>query len=132
MCFVIWDFFIVFCKIVSCLMPRCSFLEILNQNSNLKFHQMDFWFEFLDINLNEKTTICHDCHGFKWWNINNCPILILFFLRDTLLARWIVTAPKRHKGFKNFEIEGVPLIWYDGYCKKIKWKSQKLFEHHPS
>jgi hypothetical protein len=29
---------------------------------------MDFLFEFLDININEKKkkTTCHDYHGFKW------------------------------------------------------------------
>jgi hypothetical protein len=44
-----------------------------------------------------------------------------FSLRsDTLLAHWIVIAPQRHKGFKSSEIEGVPLIGYNGYCKIIK------------
>ncbi len=38
---------------------------------------MDFWFEFLDIHMNEKTT-CNDCHGFKWKNINIYPILTIF------------------------------------------------------
>ncbi len=47
-----------------------SFLKVLNQNLNLQFHQMDFWFEFLDIHMNEKTITCHDYHGFKWKNIN--------------------------------------------------------------
>jgi len=46
-------------------MPCCSFVEVLNQNLNLKFHQMNFWFEILDIHMNEKTITCHDCHGFK-------------------------------------------------------------------
>jgi hypothetical protein len=72
---------------------------------------MDFWFEFLDINLNEKTKKFHDCHGFKWQNINIYPILnFIFFRFDTLLVNWIVIAPKRHKGFKNSEIEGVLLM----------------------
>jgi hypothetical protein len=26
----------------------------------------EFWFEFLDIHMNEKGTTCHDSHGFKW------------------------------------------------------------------
>jgi hypothetical protein len=26
---------------------------------------MNFWFEFFDIHMNEKTTTCHDCRGFK-------------------------------------------------------------------
>jgi hypothetical protein len=39
---------------------------------------MDFWFEVLDIHMNEKAIICHDCHGFKWMKINVYPILIIF------------------------------------------------------
>ncbi len=31
---------------------------------------MDFWFEFIDIHMNEQTTTFHDFHGFKWKNIN--------------------------------------------------------------
>jgi hypothetical protein len=31
-----------------------SFLNVLNQNLNLKLYEMDFWFEFLDIHMNEK------------------------------------------------------------------------------
>jgi hypothetical protein len=37
---------------------------------------MDFWFEFLDIHMNEQTIISHDNHGFKLQNIN--IFLILF------------------------------------------------------
>ncbi len=75
-------------------MHCCSLLEVLNQNLNLKFHQMDFWFGFHDIHMNEKTITCHDCHGFKWKNINIYPILIVF-LCDLMpfLAHWIVTTP---------------------------------------
>jgi len=40
---------------------------------------MDFWFQFLDIHMNEKELTCYDCHGFKWKNINIYPILIVFF-----------------------------------------------------
>jgi hypothetical protein len=69
-------------------------LKVLNQNLNLKFHQMDFWFEFLDIHMNEKVITCHDCHGFKWQNINIYPILIVFLYDlTTFLACWIVTTP---------------------------------------
>jgi hypothetical protein len=32
----------------------CSFLKVLNWNLNLKFYQMNFWFEFLDIHVIEK------------------------------------------------------------------------------
>jgi len=42
-----------------------ALLNVFNQNLNLKFHQMDFWFEFLDIHMNKKTVTSHDCHGFK-------------------------------------------------------------------
>jgi hypothetical protein len=41
---------------------------------------MDFGFEFVDIHMNEKITIYHDCHGFKWQTINIYPILIYFSL----------------------------------------------------
>jgi hypothetical protein len=78
MCFIIWILLIVFCKIDYYLTCCYALLEALNQNLNLKFHQMDFWFEFLDIHMNEKTIICHDCHGFKWQNINIYPILTIF------------------------------------------------------
>jgi hypothetical protein len=36
---------------------------------------MDFWFEFLDIHMNEKTITCH---GFKWQEFNIYAILIIF------------------------------------------------------
>jgi hypothetical protein len=45
--------------------------------------------------MNEKEITCHDCHGFKWQNINIYPILIIFLCGLTpLLACWIVTTPK--------------------------------------
>jgi hypothetical protein len=54
---------------------------------------MDFWFEFLDIHMNEKTITCHDCHGFKWKNIDIYPILIVFlYILTPFLAHWIMTA----------------------------------------
>jgi hypothetical protein len=55
---------------------------------------MSFWFEFLNIHMNEKTITCHDCHGFRWQNINIYPILTIFLCGPTpLFARWIVIAP---------------------------------------
>jgi hypothetical protein len=42
---------------------------------------MDFWFEFLNIQMNEKIITCHDYHGFKWQNINIYQILTNFSLR---------------------------------------------------
>jgi hypothetical protein len=47
---------------------------------------MDFWFEFFDIHMNEKSTICHDCHGFKWQNINVYLILTIFWWSSTLFG----------------------------------------------
>jgi hypothetical protein len=52
------------------LMQKVSLSKVLNWNSNLTFYQMDFWFEFFDIHMNEKKTTYHACHGFKWQNIN--------------------------------------------------------------
>jgi hypothetical protein len=40
---------------------------------------MDFWFEFLNIQMNEKSITCHDRHGFKWENIHIYQNLIFFF-----------------------------------------------------
>jgi hypothetical protein len=55
---------------------------------------VNFGFEFLNIHMNEKTTTCHDCHGFKWQNINIYPIFTIYLCGLTLfLARWIVTTP---------------------------------------
>jgi hypothetical protein len=75
--FIIWVLLIVLCKIDSFWYNKYSFSNVLNWN--LKFYKMDFWFELCNIHINEKWTICHDYHGFKWENINNFPILIFFF-----------------------------------------------------
>jgi hypothetical protein len=55
---------------------------------------MVFWFEFLNIQMNEKTITCHDCDGFKWQNINIYQILIVFICSPMpFLTCWNVTAP---------------------------------------
>jgi hypothetical protein len=55
---------------------------------------MDFWFEFLDIFMNEKEITCHDTNGFEWKNINIYPILtILLYGLTSFLAHCIVIAP---------------------------------------
>jgi hypothetical protein len=55
---------------------------------------MDFWFEFLNIHMNEKGTTSHDGHGFKWQNINIFSILTIFLHHPMpLLANLIVIAP---------------------------------------
>jgi hypothetical protein len=44
--------------------------------------------------MTEKITICHDCHDFKYKNINIYSILTFFGGDPTFfLARWIVIAP---------------------------------------
>jgi len=43
----------------------------------------EFFFEFLHIHMNEKTTIRHESHGSKWKNINIYPILIVFLYKST-------------------------------------------------
>ncbi len=92
--FIIWVLLIILCKIDSYLTHWYSFLKVLNQNLNLKFHQMDFWFEFLDIHMNKKTITSHDCHGFKWQNINIYLIYLVFLCNLTpFLVHWIVTTP---------------------------------------
>ncbi len=69
---------------------RCSLSKVLNQNLNLKFRQMDFWFEFLDIHMNKKITTCHDCHGFKWEKIYLSLILTTFlYNRRPLWLNWL-------------------------------------------
>ncbi len=55
---------------------------------------MDFWFEFLNIYMNEKVMTYHDCHGFKWQNINIYQTLIVILCNlAPFLACWIVIAP---------------------------------------
>jgi hypothetical protein len=39
--------------------------------------------------MNEKIITYHDCHGFKWQNINIYPILIVF-LRNQTPFFWLV------------------------------------------
>jgi hypothetical protein len=41
----------------------------------LKISSNGFLKKILDIHMNEKTITCHDCHGFKWQNINIYPFL---------------------------------------------------------
>ncbi len=88
-CFIIWVLLIVLSKIESCLTHWRAFLKVLNQNLNLKFHQMDFLFEFLNIHMNEKTITFPNCHDFKWKNINIYSILIFFFF-DVWCPFWFV------------------------------------------
>jgi hypothetical protein len=47
---------------------------------------MNFWFEFFDIHMNEKATTCHECHGFKWKNINIYANFDFFLLSNTLFG----------------------------------------------
>jgi hypothetical protein len=109
MWFIIWVLLIVLCKIDSCPTHFCSLLEVLNQN--LKFHQMDFLFESLNIHMNEKAIICHDCHGFKWQNINIYQFFIVFVYSPMpFLAHWIVITP-------------MMLSFDKSLCKILEWCS---------
>jgi hypothetical protein len=55
---------------------------------------MYFWFEFFNIQMNEKEMTCHDFHGFRWQNINIYQILTIFFCGPMpFLAHWIVITP---------------------------------------
>jgi hypothetical protein len=59
----------------------------------LKILSMDFWFEFLDIYMNEKVITCHDFHGFTWKNINIYLILTIFLCGPMpFLVHWIMIA----------------------------------------
>jgi hypothetical protein len=74
---------------------------VLNQNLNKKIIKW-IWFEFLDIHINGKKKTCHDCHGFKWQNINIYPILTIFLCDlTTFLAHWIVIAPSNVLSFSK-------------------------------
>jgi hypothetical protein len=69
---------------------------------------MDFLFEFLDIHMNEKIIIYHNCHGFKWKNINIYSILTSFFCSLTpFLAHWIVIAPNIDCGTNNHDTKSI-------------------------
>jgi hypothetical protein len=47
--------------------------------------------------MNEKATTYHDCHNFKWQNINIYQNLVIFLYNLTpLLARWIVITPNNN------------------------------------
>jgi len=57
-----------------------------------------FWFEFLNIHMNEKEKTCH---GFKWQNVNVYPIWNVFlFNLMPFLGCCIVTTPT-----SKFEID---------------------------
>jgi hypothetical protein len=59
---------------------------------------MDFWFEFFNIHMNEKTITCNEYHGFKWQNIKIHQILIVFPYNSTpFLACWIMTTRHEHE-----------------------------------
>ncbi len=68
---------------------------------------MDFWFEFLNIQMNEKTITYH---GFKWKNLNIYQILTLFFL--------VVRCPLWLVGLWLHPIEGICHVQLE---KKTNW-----------
>jgi hypothetical protein len=108
----------------------CALLEVLNQNLYLKFLQIDFWFEFLDIHMNENTITCHDFHRFKWQNINNYPILIIFLCGPMpFLVCWIVIATTYAFRCKNMLMCPRPQHKLDSksvVCIFIKYRTKKI------
>jgi hypothetical protein len=77
-------------------MPNTTLFTFRDPKSKLKLKisSMDFWFEFLDIHMNEKAITCHDFHGFQWKNINIYSILTVFLCGPMpFLAHWIVITP---------------------------------------
>jgi hypothetical protein len=103
----------------------CSLLEVLNQNLKLKFSSNGFWFELLNIHINEKTITCHDFHGFKWQNINIYQILIVFLCGlMPFLACWIVIAPSNKFFlvwlFDFYSQHTIAFGWVLGMCEYIK------------
>jgi hypothetical protein len=90
--------------LISFLHYRCSLSKVLNPNFNLKFHLMDFLFEFLNIHMNVKKN-CHDFHGFEWWNTNISLFLTIFLCCPMhFLACWVVTTPKWWSLMKGIQI----------------------------
>jgi len=132
MCFIMWILLIVLCKIDSCFMRLCALLEVLNQNLYLNFFQIDFLFKFLDIHMNEKAITCHDCHGFKWKNINNYPILIIFLCNPMpFLVYWIVITTTYVLSCKNMFMCPRPQHKLDSKsveCIFIKYCTKKNFK----
>jgi len=79
-------------------MHCCALLDILNQNLNLKFHQMDFLFEFLDININEKKKKQLAMITMALNDKNIYPILIVFLFDLIHFLAWgIMIAPNLAK-----------------------------------
>jgi hypothetical protein len=90
----------------------CSFLNVLNQNLNLKFYQI-FLFEFFDIHMIKQTTTSHDSHGFKWQNLNFLKILTSF-----------VCSPTFFLGLLNYDCT---LIYVVGNAQGVShWSSSHL------
>jgi hypothetical protein len=89
----LWVFFIVLYEIDSFWHNKCSLSKVLNWNLNLKFYQMDFWFEFLTFIWMKKeqlAMIAMVLNGkHKYFSNFDC-----FFCRSTsFLAHWIVITP---------------------------------------
>jgi hypothetical protein len=75
---------------------------------------MNFWFEFLDIFMNEQATTCCDCHGFKCQNTNISLILIGFVYDSTpfwLVGLWL--HPIQHYTYNAPTYSSCPLCKHD-------------------
>jgi hypothetical protein len=70
---------------------------------------MDFWFEFINIHMNEKVITYHDGHGLKWKIINIYPILTIFLCcLMPFMARSIVIKPSEYKRSSKWEKNHFP------------------------
>jgi hypothetical protein len=70
----------------------------------------------------EKTITCHDCHGFKWQNINIYPLLTIFLCGLTpFLARCIVVAPCH----PNWSWSS--MMYASNHSKFARWECKEAF-----
>jgi hypothetical protein len=103
----------------------CSLSNIINQNLNLQFHQMAFLFEFLNIHMNEQVTTYHDCHGFKWKNIN-ISLILIGSISDIDNFFGSLNCDQTFLEIKTFH-KLVKCEFYDGnWTNLIYWKRQPL------
>jgi hypothetical protein len=105
MCFIIWVLLIILCKIDFFLQIGVHFR---GHKSKLKLKiSSNGFLVWIPYHLYEwKNEIkFHDCHGFKWQNINIYPILSVFFYSLTLfLAHWIVITHLHSHIWETFKV----------------------------
>jgi hypothetical protein len=119
MCFIIWVILIVFCEIDYCLTPLVFTFKSPKSKFKLKVSSNGFLVWIPWHSYEWKNNTCHDCHGFKWWNINIYPILIGFFAIWCLfwhVGLWLHplgTILSQEKIFSFFTPTLVTFIWFN-------------------